>query len=332
MPTNDFHTRSTLNTTNDSASKANSLPDVSIDLKPEFYAKLSRVGMRAIEMPVRLVVQGREMTAPARLEAFVSLDDPEAKGIHMSRLYLETKSQLESSILDGQGLHELLKRFLKSHVGLSNTAEIKLSFELPVKRKALVSDLEGYRSYPVRIKATLQNAGEFKFELECDILYSSTCPCSAALARELMREDFKAAFAGQGFVDSAKVEEWIISPEFVMATPHAQRSLARVKVKLPSATASRLSFDFVVGFIDSLEAAVGTPVQSAVKRVDEQMFARLNGENLMFCEDAARKLRFSLEADANILDYDIYVEHQESLHPHDAVSRVVKGVDGGYEL
>ena len=37
-----------------------------------------------------------------------------------------------------------------------------------------------------------------------------------------------------------------------------------------------------------MEAALGTPVQTAVKREDEQAFARLNGRNLMFCEDAPR--------------------------------------------
>ena len=42
--------------------------------------------------------------------------------------------------------------------------------------------------------------------------------------------------------------------------------------------------------IDLAEGALKTPVQSAVKREDEQAFARLNGRNLMFCEDAARRI------------------------------------------
>ena len=45
--------------------------------------------------------------------------------------------------------------------------------------------------------------------------------------------------------------------------------------------------------IDDVEAALGTAVQTAVKRADEQAFALANGQNLMFCEDAARRLNLA---------------------------------------
>ena len=102
------------------------------------------------------------------------------------------------------------------------------------------------------------------------------------------------------------------------ATPHAQRSRAQVRVQL------RPQFDELplVSLIDGLEAVLATPVQTAVKRVDEQAFARLNAENLMFCEDAARRVASVLSQDARIERYDATVSHFESLHPHDAVARV----------
>ena len=71
-------------------------------------------------------------------------------------------------------------------------------------------------------------------------------------------------------------------------------------------------------------------MQTAVKREDEQAFALLNGENLMFCEDAARRIQAALEQDEHILDFWIRATHQESLHPHDAVAVATKGVSGGY--
>ncbi|CAH2810686.1 MAG: GTP cyclohydrolase I (EC type 2 [uncultured Caballeronia sp.] len=43
--------------------------------------------------------------------------------------------------------------------------------------------------------------------------------------------------------------------------------------------------------IDRIEQALGTPVQTAVKRADEQAFVALNGQNLMFVEDAARRVQ-----------------------------------------
>jgi GTP cyclohydrolase IB len=86
----------------------------------------------------------------------------------------------------------------------------------------------------------------------------------------------------------------------------------------------------VVNLIDTLEAELKTPVQAAVKREDEQEFARLNGQNLMFCEDAARKIKAVLEND-NFSDYWLQINHYESLHAHDAVAIAVKGIEGGYK-
>ncbi|MGH8028013.1 MAG: GTP cyclohydrolase, FolE2/MptA family, partial [Pseudoxanthomonas sp.] len=99
---------------------------------------------------------------------------------------------------------------------------------------------------------------------------------------------------------------------------HAQRSRAQVRVEL------RAQFDELplVPLIDALETVLATPVQTAVKRVDEQAFARLNAENLMFCEDAARRVASVLSNDPRIERYQATVSHFESLHPHDAVARV----------
>jgi len=74
----------------------------------------------------------------------------------------------------------------------------------------------------------------------------------------------------------------------------------------------------LTSFILELEQAIGTPVQTAVKRNDEQAFAKLNAENLMFCEDAARRIT-ALEQSDCVENYWFKVEHQESLHAHNAV-------------
>ena len=77
-----------------------------------------------------------------------------------------------------------------------------------------------------------------------------------------------------------------------------------------------------LALLDAIEEALGTPVQTAVKREDEQAFAQLNAENLMFCEDAARRVAAALSSDARIERFDAEVSHFESLHAHDAVARV----------
>lgn len=96
--------------------------------------------------------------------------------------------------------------------------------------------------------------------------------------------------------------------------PASRCSVAQVEVGL---AASAPGFG-LVALIDAIEAALATPVQTAVKRADEQAFAQLNGSNLMFVEDAVRRVRAAL---ANRHpDAAVRVEHQESLHPHDAVA------------
>ena len=74
----------------------------------------------------------------------------------------------------------------------------------------------------------------------------------------------------------------------------------------------------LMALIDATESALGTPVQTAVKRADEQAFARLNGQNLMYVEDAARKIQQALEG--LFAASSVSVRHLESLHPHDAVA------------
>jgi GTP cyclohydrolase I len=85
-----------------------------------------------------------------------------------------------------------------------------------------------------------------------------------------------------------------------------------------------------VELVDLAERALGTPVQAAVKREDELEFARRSASNLMFCEDACRRLAGALAADPRLADWRAEVAHLESLHPHDAVAAVAKGLPGGF--
>jgi GTP cyclohydrolase I len=222
-------------------------------------------------------------------------------------------------------LRRLLHDFLASHAGLSNRARLSICFDHLLRRSALVTDNSGWKAYPVEISATLTQ-GHFVLELQVDVAYSSTCPASAALARQVIQQRFVADFARGKALDHAAVEHWLGSEQGISATPHSQRSTARVRVRLAP------GFDLpIVELVDAIEAALATPVQTAVKREDEQAFARLNGENAMFCEDAARRIRGALEADERFADFHIRVEHQESLHAHDAVAVVTKRVADGFQ-
>ncbi|GAB2657190.1 GTP cyclohydrolase FolE2 [Arenimonas aestuarii] len=302
------------------------LPDVANQPRLALAGALDWVGMGEIEMPVSLQGDnGRQASAAARVNAFVNLTQPDVRGIHMSRLYLHVDKMLSSEPVTPASLRRLLKDFLDSHAGLSDRAMVSLRFEHLVRRAALASDNSGWKAYPVNITAVMDR-GHFALELGLSVAYSSTCPCSAALARQLIQEQFDADFAAGKPLDREAVMAWLGTEQGIRATPHSQRSHADVKLRLvPSFQ------DFpIIEVIDRIEAALKTPVQTAVKRVDEQAFALLNGQNLMFCEDAARRIKTALQDDERIADFWLRASHLESLHPHDAVAVATKGVAGGY--
>lgn len=302
-----------------------SMPDIAKEARPDVAGALDWVGMGDIEVPVEIAsVDGRTVQTGAHVTAYVNLAKPDVRGIHMSRLYLHVDRSLSSEPLTPCSLRRLLKDFLDSHADLSDRAMVRIAFDHLVRRRALVSDNSGWKSYPVVLTA-LMDRGQFSLELGFEVVYSSTCPCSAALARQLIQERFNTDFARGRPLDYDAVVNWLGSEEGINATPHSQRSSAEVRVKLGQ------GFEFpIIDLIDCVEAALKTPVQTAVKRVDEQAFARLNGENLMFCEDAARRVQHALDGAEHVADFWVRVSHYESLHPHNAVAVATKGVAGGY--
>src|SRR5210317_1814744 len=202
------------------------MPDIANDATPSIGGKLEWVGMNDIEMPVRIEDdQGNLIQSTARVTAYVNLMDPDVRGIHMSRLYLHLDQAFGERPLTPSTLRQILCSFLDSHQGLSDRALIRVDFDYVVRRKALTSDNVGWRRYPVSMIGILEGQ-EFSLEMGLEILYSSTCPCSAALARQLIQQQFKKDFETSGTLDFEQIHEWLGSEEGIMATPHSQRSAA----------------------------------------------------------------------------------------------------------
>lgn len=296
------------------------MPDVANDAQAPIHGPLDWVGMAGIDAPIMLAdASGALRQLPARIDAFVNLADADKRGIHMSRLYLLLDQVLGERALDPATLKVLLQAFLDSHSGLSNRARVALRFDWLVRRPALASEHQGWKAYPIVLDAHLID-GQVRIELATEVIYSSTCPCSAALARQLIQQRFELDFGRDTELDFDAVLAWLGSQHGICATPHSQRSVAKVRVALQPTLAQ---FP-IIELIDRIEAALQTPVQTAVKREDEQAFARLNGANPMFCEDAARRIQQALMHDPALIDFRIEAHHLESLHPHDAVAMASK--------
>ena len=301
------------------------MPDIAAREYQHPQGTLDWVGMSNVEVPLQVSDGGATRMVAAKSQIYVNLEDPQAKGIHMSRLYLMLDASAGAHAMTPAVMEALLGDVLSSHSELSSRAFLQFEFDYLLRRPALLSDNAGWNSYPVLLKGTFID-GELHIELGVTVQYSSTCPCSAALSRQIIQEQFDQDFAGQATVSAADVRAWLGTEEGIAATPHSQRSDVHILTRLePGIT------DFPISeLIDRIEDTLQTAVQTAVKREDEQEFARRNAANLMFCEDAGRRVQKALNEEPRIADFWVRVEHMESLHPHDAVSIVTKGVAGGY--
>ncbi len=259
---------------------------------------IQQVGVSNFRLPLKFRTRaGDAMTLETSVTGSVSLD-ASLKGINMSRIVRSFYEHQDEPVT-----FALMKRILAGYrrkVGALD-ARLRLEFSYPIRQTSLRSGLEGWQYYRVAYEATVAADGAFRRFIEFDFVYSSACPCSAELSEHA--RDVRGAYA----------------------TPHNQRSKARVKIELAPGKALAIE-DLQQHCLNALK----TETQVMVKREDEQAFAELNGVYLKFVEDAARLLYAELAADKRIADFEVACAHLESLHSHDAVSVICKGVPGGF--
>jgi GTP cyclohydrolase I len=280
----------------------------------ELEFKLEEVGLENVQT----VVQTQGLSLPAQATAKVSLVDPKSRGIHMSRLF-RLVNGLNAQELSFAWLSTCLEQMLASQGHLSDRGSLEVKFDRPVLKDALKSAEKGWRNYPLSYRVATEKNQQPGFYLSFAVLYSSTCPCSSSLSRAVLKESFLQNFKEEQ-VSSERVAAWLGSNASMVAAPHAQRSEARCELKLDK----DINADQALKLVSDIEHALGTPVQAAVKREDEMEFARLNAQNQMFCEDAARKIKSALNKKSEIKDFKIEVRHFESLHAHDVVAKASK--------
>ncbi len=279
----------------DDAYKA-SLPD--LQNGPESLIKGARraiqhVGISNFRLPIRYRTRDNgALTLETSVTGTVSLE-ADKKGINMSRIMRTFYRHADETF--SFGVIEAALDDYKSDLE-SFDARIQMGFSFPVKVGSLRSGLEGYQYYDVTLEL-VERAGTRVKMIHLDYVYSSTCPCSLELSEHARQE------RGQ------------------LATPHSQRSVARISAVVAEGQ-DCLWFE---DLIDHCRQAVPTETQVMVKREDEQAFAELNAANPIFVEDAARLFADILLNDPRIGDFRVVASHQESLHSHDAISVLTDG-------
>jgi len=294
------------------------------DQKPAVGGFIDRVGLEGVELPIQFQNIDEVSCQQAKITAMVSLDEKHLRGVHMSRIYLSLQDFLENNMLNLKTLKKLLNNLVQSQKGISKKAYLKIGWKWPVKRLALkTKNLKGWRYYPVFYEARLNKEQSIEYVMGLTVTYSSTCPCSAGLARAIVQSKFQQDFPSSS-LNKEQVTRWLGKEDSIVATPHAQKSHAHLRLKI---TEEKQSF---LDIINEVERCLKTPVQAAVKKEDEGEFARLNGENLMFSEDAARKIKKLLHPKTWIEDFYIQVKHLESLHPFEVACHLTKQISGGW--
>lgn len=255
-------------------------------------APIQHVGISNFRLPIRYQTRdASDVMLETSVTGTVSLE-ADKKGINMSRImrsfYAHADKEFSFAVVE-----HALDDYLTDLGSFDARIQMRLSF--PMKVQSLRSGLTGWQYYDIALEL-VQQGGVRKRFLHLDYVYSSTCPCSLELSEHARMT------RGQ------------------LATPHSQRSVARLSLELVG--------DDCLWFEDLIEmarAGVPTETQVMVKREDEQAFAELNAANPIFVEDAARSFAAALKADPRVGDFRVLASHQESLHSHDAVSLLTEG-------
>ena len=255
--------------------------------------QIQHVGISNFRLPIRFHrKRGDDLTLETSITGSVSLE-AEKKGINMSRIMRSFYKHAERTFS-----FEVMEAALNDYMSDLDSidARLQMRFSFPDKIESLRSGLEGYQYYDIALEL-VEHKGVRQKIMHLDYVYSSTCPCSLELSEHAR------VVRGQ------------------LATPHSQRSVARISVVVNS-DADCLWFEDLIALC---RRAVPTETQVMVKREDEQAFAELNAANPIFVEDAARLFCAKLQADHHVGDFRVIASHQESLHSHDAVSILTEG-------
>lgn len=277
-----------------------SLPDMNdaADAIQGANVPIQQVGISNFRLPLKFAVKGGDpITIETSVTGSVSLE-ANLKGINMSRImrtFYEYRERIFSL--------DILKMILTSYRRKVDSfdARLRLNFSYPILQKSLRSENWGYQYYKVALEGMMDRDGRYRKIIHFDFIYSSACPCSAELA------------------------EHARDTRNIYSIPHSQRSKARVSVEVAEGRKLAIE-DLQKHCLKALE----TETQVIVKREDEQAFAEMNGARIKFVEDAARLVYEQLASDSRIKDFQVACSHLESLHSHDAVSVICKGVPGGF--
>jgi len=195
--------------------------------------QIQHVGISNFRLPIRYRTRDNgDLMLETSVTGSVSLE-ADKKGINMSRIMRSFYKHADATCS-----FEVIEAALDDYKSdlESFDARIQMRLSFPMRVDSLRSGLRGYQYYDIALEL-VETAGVRKKIVHLDYVYSSTCPCSLELSEHAR------ATRGQ------------------LATPHSQRSVARISVVVEEG--QTLWFE---DLIDACRRAVPTETQVMVKR------------------------------------------------------------------
>lgn len=274
----------------------------------EVMITIPKVGIERFRIPLNFEHGDKTvMSHDTEASMFVYLESHKT-GANMSRFCNILQRESATQVVNNKFFKNILHSYrteLRDYDDepLIPQSHLILKFSYPVKQQSLKSENWGWQYYECNWEGIENKNGQVIMNLTLKYEYSSTCPCSLSMSKQYELE-FREGKTTEGNG---------------IASAHSQRSIATMTV----------TYDPDKGFnidklISLMRIALPTETQSLVKRLDEQAFAILNGDNPMFVEHASRRISSVFNECDSIINWEAKVEHIESLHSHNAVAYIRK--------
>lgn len=268
------------------------LPDIQESLEGFPQKAIKKVGIRKVRLPIGVQRKdGSINQTTAEISIYSDLND-KVKGANMSRYRIVLEELAANKDLL---MHEFVRTLMKetaSRLGTVNSY-VKIKFDYFLVKEAPVSKTPSHMNYECTIEGTSDmfqsSHRNGRLYLTVQVPYTSLCPCSKKIAKY---------------------------------GAHNQRSFADVKVELIEGKTC-----WIEEIVELVESVASSPIRNALKREDESWQTELMYEQPMFVEDMIRAIAVKLDEkiDDNISDYSAVVNHEESIHLHNAVAVITAG-------
>lgn len=267
------------------------LPDMQSSTDGFPKKEIQKVGIRNVQLPIKILRKDNSFNTSTAIISVYSTLNEKVKGTNMSR-YREI---LEETFVGSIHLRDSIRQALDSVRDRLNAdnAWLKVKFDYFLLKSAPVTRLKSHMNYKCVLEGRLINSVE-KFYLTVEVPYTSCCPCSKELS------EYGA---------------------------HNQRSFASITVELHDE-----KIMWIEDIIQIVEKNASAPILNLLKREDEKWQTEAMYEKPMFVEDMARFIDVDLQVlieQKMINDYVIVINHEESIHLHNAVAVMVCGKNGG---